>query len=184
MAIPTDYNDTIIPQLNEYVASCNREATELPTHEGFAIKLGVNTDTIQEWKDNLQAYFDNYLTLIPRHSEEPMVSPSCELEEYHEASINQLLNNRLKKFQNVFVLDIMKTPHTIDELKKIIISKISELSKRNIKHFSLLVYLKVDTNWVGLKLHVLNGEIKAGVSYQNYEQEESLWKNIDKKPLP
>ena len=53
---PTDYNDSIIEELHKYADSCSREATELPTHEGFAIRINVSTDTIQEWKDKYEDF--------------------------------------------------------------------------------------------------------------------------------
>lgn len=49
---PTKYIPKVIePLIEEYIQSCGREATELPTIEGLAIKLGVNLDTLYEWKD-------------------------------------------------------------------------------------------------------------------------------------
>ena len=49
MARPTDYNESMITKANEYIDSCGREATELPTVEGCAKALGVARDTIYEW---------------------------------------------------------------------------------------------------------------------------------------
>ena len=46
---PTDYNENVIPKLVEYILSCSREQTELPTIEGFAEKLDVDPDTIDNW---------------------------------------------------------------------------------------------------------------------------------------
>ena len=102
MARPTDYNDTIIPQLNEYVASCNREATELPTHEGFAIKLGVNTDTIQEWKD--------------KHKE---FSVACK--KLMDKQKNQLINDGLyggKEVNQAMAIFLLKANHGMIETEK------------------------------------------------------------------
>jgi len=47
---PTDYNENVLTQIEQYIKSCGREQTELPTLEGLAIYIGVATDTIQEWK--------------------------------------------------------------------------------------------------------------------------------------
>lgn len=47
---PTKYIPTIIhPKIEEYLAKCGREQTQLPTVEGLALYLDVNKDTIMEW---------------------------------------------------------------------------------------------------------------------------------------
>lgn len=47
---PTAYGDHVIPTLEEYIASCGREQTELPTLEGLAERLDVDEDTITNWQ--------------------------------------------------------------------------------------------------------------------------------------
>lgn len=49
MARPTKYNESVIFKTKEYIKSCGREATELPTIEGLAEKLEVDSDTINNW---------------------------------------------------------------------------------------------------------------------------------------
>lgn len=47
---PTKYIPEIIyPKIDEYLSTCGRENTELPTVEGLANYLNVNKDTIMEW---------------------------------------------------------------------------------------------------------------------------------------
>lgn len=47
---PTKYLPEIIyPKIEEYITSCSREQTELPTIEGLALSLEVNVDTLYEW---------------------------------------------------------------------------------------------------------------------------------------
>lgn len=46
---PTKYEDGMIQIAEEYVASCGREATELPTIEGLALLLHVDDERIGEW---------------------------------------------------------------------------------------------------------------------------------------
>ncbi len=47
---PTKYiPETINPLIEEYISSCGREQTELPTLEGLALSLGVNGDTLVDW---------------------------------------------------------------------------------------------------------------------------------------
>ena len=47
---PPKYNPGIVPLVSEYLKSCGREATELPTLEGLAEKLDVCVETISEWQ--------------------------------------------------------------------------------------------------------------------------------------
>jgi hypothetical protein len=58
---PTKYIPNLIqPKIEEYLSGCGREQTELPTVEGLALKLDVNTTTIWEW-DKKYPEFSNYL---------------------------------------------------------------------------------------------------------------------------
>jgi hypothetical protein len=52
--------DIIYPKIDEYLSSCGREQTELPTAEGLALKLDVNTDTLYEWA-KVHPEFSEYL---------------------------------------------------------------------------------------------------------------------------
>jgi hypothetical protein len=45
LGIPTKYSPTMIGIAKEYLESCSREATELPTIEGLALKLGLDDET-------------------------------------------------------------------------------------------------------------------------------------------
>lgn len=58
---PTKYLPSLVyPQIDKYLESCSKEQTELPTVEGLALKLGVNADTIYEWR-NRHPEFSEYL---------------------------------------------------------------------------------------------------------------------------
>ncbi len=46
---PTKYEPRMVEMAREYIKSCGREATELPTIEGLALKLDVDDDQINEW---------------------------------------------------------------------------------------------------------------------------------------
>jgi hypothetical protein len=49
---PTIYKDIYIDKIPEYIKTCTgREQTELPTVEGFADYIDVDTDTINNWCD-------------------------------------------------------------------------------------------------------------------------------------
>lgn len=46
---PTKYNETMIDKVREYISTCGREQTELPTLEGLSLYININLDTILEW---------------------------------------------------------------------------------------------------------------------------------------
>lgn len=46
---PTKYNPQIVQKVDEYLASVGHEQAELPTIEGLAHYLDVDTDTISTW---------------------------------------------------------------------------------------------------------------------------------------
>ncbi len=61
---PTKYIPEIIyPKIDQYLSRGGREQTELPTVEGLAIFLDVNTDTVFEWA-KVHPEFSEYLKLI------------------------------------------------------------------------------------------------------------------------
>lgn len=46
---PTKYEPSMVVKAQEYLDSCSREATELPTIEGLALLLGVDDERIGEY---------------------------------------------------------------------------------------------------------------------------------------
>jgi DNA-packaging protein gp3 len=46
MARPTKYDDSFIDIANAYIGMCGREATELPTIEGLALRLGIDDEQV------------------------------------------------------------------------------------------------------------------------------------------
>lgn len=46
---PTKYEDRFIEEVDTYIASNGREQTSLPTKEGFALYIGVDDDTLDNW---------------------------------------------------------------------------------------------------------------------------------------
>lgn len=46
---PTKYNPDMIIEATDYIDSCGREAMELPTITGLALRLGVDDERISEW---------------------------------------------------------------------------------------------------------------------------------------
>lgn len=46
---PTKYNPSFVDELDKYLIKLNKEKNCLPTIEGFALHLGVDSDTINNW---------------------------------------------------------------------------------------------------------------------------------------
>lgn len=71
---PTKYiPDIIHPLINEYIESCGKEQTELPSVEGLALKLGVNTDTLFEWNKK-HPEFSVYLKKIAQKQKNQLMN--------------------------------------------------------------------------------------------------------------
>ena len=53
---PSEYDDKFIEEVDKYIATTGKEQTELPTKQGFALWIGVDDDTLDNWankKDEL-----------------------------------------------------------------------------------------------------------------------------------
>ena len=62
---PTKYvPETIYPQIEEYISSCGREQTELPTVEGLALHLGVNPDTLFTWSKEYPQFSESIKKIL------------------------------------------------------------------------------------------------------------------------
>lgn len=48
---PSSYDDSFIDKVDEYILTTGRESTELPTVEGFARYINVDSDTINNWAE-------------------------------------------------------------------------------------------------------------------------------------
>jgi hypothetical protein len=48
---PSDYRPEYVQKAKDYIASCGREATELPTMEGLSHILGADDTTVQAWSE-------------------------------------------------------------------------------------------------------------------------------------
>jgi hypothetical protein len=49
MARPTKYDPVFIQFVDEYLATKGKEQTSLPTKQGFALSIGVDDDTLDNW---------------------------------------------------------------------------------------------------------------------------------------
>lgn len=49
MARPTKYNPSFVEELDKYLMTTGKEQTSLPTIQGFALHLNVDSDTLNNW---------------------------------------------------------------------------------------------------------------------------------------
>jgi hypothetical protein len=46
---PSKYQDSFVEELDKYLTTTGKEQTSLPTKQGFALWLGVDDETLNEW---------------------------------------------------------------------------------------------------------------------------------------
>jgi hypothetical protein len=46
---PSKYDPRFIDEVDKYIATTGKEQTELPTKQGFALWIGVDDDTLDNW---------------------------------------------------------------------------------------------------------------------------------------
>jgi hypothetical protein len=99
MARPTKYDPSFIEITREYIASCGREATELPTIEGLAGVLRVDADTIDNWAKENEEFFGT-------------------IKELKSKQKNQLMNDGLyggKEVNTAMAIFLLKVNHGLVE---------------------------------------------------------------------
>lgn len=104
MGRPTKYNMRMIDKVYEYMATCSREATELPTMEGLAACLEVNADTLVEWAKIHPSF-------------------SAAIKALHEKQRNQLVNDGMyggKEVNSTMAIFLLKANHGMIETNKVI----------------------------------------------------------------
>lgn len=69
---PTKYHETVLEKVKEYIESTGKNQMELPTIEGLAITLGVNTDTIVEWGKKHKRFSATVKNLVERQKNQLM----------------------------------------------------------------------------------------------------------------
>lgn len=69
---PTKYSPAVFGQIDEYLSSCGREQTSLPTIEGLSLHLGVNTDTIVEWGKRYPDFSATIKKLVDKQKQQLM----------------------------------------------------------------------------------------------------------------
>lgn len=70
---PTKYiPEVIYPKVEEYLSSCGKEQTELPTVEGLALYLGVNADTLFEWDKKYPEFSESIKKILMKQKTQLM----------------------------------------------------------------------------------------------------------------
>lgn len=71
---PTKYIPEVIhPKIEEYLEQCGREQTKLPSVEGLALYLDVNTSTVFQWAKDYPE-FSKYLKKIAETQKEQLMT--------------------------------------------------------------------------------------------------------------
>lgn len=70
---PTKYvPEVIYPKIEEYITSCGREQTSLPSIEGLALHLNVNPDTLYEWASKYPEFSDAIKKILTKQKKQLM----------------------------------------------------------------------------------------------------------------
>lgn len=70
---PTKYlPDLIYPKIEEYISSCGRENTSLPTVEGLAIHLDVATSTLFLWAEQHPEFSEAIKRILEKQKQQLM----------------------------------------------------------------------------------------------------------------
>lgn len=104
---PTKYDPSFIEKAKEYL-SLNEDSTikgklkvKLPTHEGFAVFLGVNVDSLYEWA-KLYPKFSEALRLIKTEQQQRLINKGLS-NEYNSTIAKLILsaNHGMRERQDV-----------------------------------------------------------------------------------
>lgn len=69
---PTKYDDSMPSKVNDYLEMAGREQQHLPKVESFAIYIGVNEDTVNEWR-KVHPEFDDAIKLLKMKQKEQLI---------------------------------------------------------------------------------------------------------------
>lgn len=67
---PTKFDTNVYRKVEEYLASCGREQTSLPTIEGLALYLDVDSDTIRNWSKENKEFFVTIKKLVNKQKQQ------------------------------------------------------------------------------------------------------------------
>lgn len=102
---PTKYDPSFVQKAEEYIASCSRESTELPTIEGLALKLGLDDERISDYSKKYPDFHATVKDLVRKQK-------------------NQLVNDGMyggKEVNSTMAIFLLKANHGMIETEKRII---------------------------------------------------------------
>jgi hypothetical protein len=67
---PTKYDPSLIVEVERYLETTGREQTKLPTMEGYALWIGVHTDTLNEWEKHYPEFSASLRKISQRQKEQ------------------------------------------------------------------------------------------------------------------
>lgn len=100
---PTKYNDLTVSKSWDYIESCGRESTELPTIEGLANYLDITKETVYEWAKK----YDDF---------------SYALKKIHDKQKTQLINDGMyggKEVNAAMAIFLLKANHGMIETSRV-----------------------------------------------------------------
>lgn len=100
---PTEYLPSYIGKVDQYLQTTGREQTELPTIEGFAKFLDVDSDSIRNWAETHKDF-------------------SSHVKKIYEYQKNQLMNDGLyggKDVNAAMAIFLLKVNHGLNEQSKL-----------------------------------------------------------------
>lgn len=131
---PSKYNEEIVPKLKEYIGSKINDQKSFPSLEEFAGIIGVNTDTIQEWK-NVHEEF------------------SVAIKDLFDLQKNRLMSNGLRQeFNPTMSIFLLKANHGMIETEKRILAgdKDEPIRYQNLDDSELDATIKQKTSEIGI----------------------------------
>lgn len=67
---PTKYDPIFIEEVDKYLETTGREQTRLPTKQGFALHIGVDDDTLDNWAKSDKEFFGALKKLMQTQAEQ------------------------------------------------------------------------------------------------------------------
>lgn len=99
---PTKYSPELVAEVENYLKTCGRHNTELPTKEGFGLFIDVDDDTLVEWA---KIYPDF----------------SAALKRLERSQKNQLMNDGMyggKEVNQAMAIFLLKVNHNMIETER------------------------------------------------------------------
>lgn len=122
LGAPTKYDPlTIYPKIEEYIKSCSKEQTELPTIEGLALHLNITKETLYQWTKKYEDLSDAIKRILMKQK-------------------TQLMNDGMyggKEVNATMAIFLLKVNHGLNELPNTAIQiNFGQLAKQELEKYS------------------------------------------------